>query len=96
MLGYFLKVTPFEIGIENFLLVFNELVILTSIGHMFAFSQGFQLETSIKVGAGWTFDFLIAIQIVVNVLLYLGLTTYQIFRVLRQKVRVFLYKRAHP
>lgn len=94
MLGYFLRVTPFEIDVENFLLVFNECVILTSIGHMFAFSKGFTLETPVKVTAGWTFVFLILSQVVVNVFCYLSLTIYQTGRVIRQKVRVFLHKRA--
>jgi len=59
MLGYFLNVRPFENPIENFLQIFNELVVLASIGHLFVFSNGLETSATDKTGAGWTFVFLV-------------------------------------
>ena len=93
MLGYLLMVWPFENAVENFLQIFNEIVIISAVGHMFLFSDAFVIPSTLRVNAGWSFDLLIVLQILVNVVLYSGLTIKQIWRILKQKVRVFLHKR---
>ena len=59
MLGYFLSVRPFENPVENFLQVFNEVVVLFSISHLFVFSDGFALNSITKISGGWSFVFLV-------------------------------------
>jgi geranylgeranyl pyrophosphate synthase len=39
--------------------IFNELVVLASIGHLFVFSNGLGTSATDKTGAGWTFVFLV-------------------------------------
>ena len=93
MLGYFLKVRPFENSVLNFLQVYNELVVISAICHMFVFSEGIQTSSPMRVNAGWTFDLIIALQIVVNLVCLGGVTSHQVYRLMRQKVRVYLHKR---
>jgi hypothetical protein len=93
MLGYFLKVRPFESPTMNFLQVFNELVVIAAIMHMFIFSDGISTTTPMRINAGWTFVMIICLQIVVNLTCFTGMTSYQAFRVIRQKIRVFQHKR---
>ena len=82
MLSYAVLVLPFDCKIENFLLIFNELVIITAIGHMIVFSDSFSsVSTQVKINAGWTFDFLI--QIIVNLSLYLWDFAYMVVRIIR-------------
>ena len=84
MLSYAVLVLPFDCKIENFLLIFNEIVIITAIGHMIVFSDSFSsVSTQVKINAGWTFDFLILIQIIVNLSLYLWDFAYMVVRIIR-------------
>ena len=80
MLGYFLTVRPFERSVENFLQVFNEVVVLASISHLFVFSDGLAATSNGKIGAGWTFVFLVVIQIGVNSLVYFGVMSYDAYQ----------------
>lgn len=89
MLGYFVKVQPFEISTLNFLQIFNELIVISAICHMFIFSEGMKTASDMRVSAGWSFDLIIAAQIVVNMLCLGGVTSQQVYRVIRQKIRVF-------
>jgi hypothetical protein len=94
MLGYFLKVRPFERSVENFLQVFNELVVLISIIHLFVFSDGLVVTSNSKIGAGWSFVFLVIIQIAVNSLLYFGVMSYDTYQSIKRIIGDLKRKKA--
>lgn len=60
---------------------------------MFIFSDGIPTSTPMRIMAGWTFDMIIALQIVVNLLCFAGMGIHFAYRIIRQKVRVWLHKR---
>ncbi len=86
MLSYFVRVRPFESAIENFLQVFNEVVVITSIAHVFAFSDGLGVTPNGKLGAGWSFVFFVVAQIGVNSVLYFGVTSYDAYLALKRMI----------
>lgn len=63
--------------------MFNELVVIAAILHMFAFSDGFTLGYDVKNSAGWTFNYLIVAQIIVNLVIYGVEISLLVFRIVR-------------
>ncbi|TNV87615.1 hypothetical protein FGO68_gene121 [Halteria grandinella] len=87
MFYYLYRYRPFLSDVENVLSLFNECVIIAAINHMMVFSEAFNGETDLdtKIGAGWSFNYLILVQILVNLALYLGEAIYKGYVMVRRK-----------
>lgn len=71
MTGYLANVLPFESNFDNFLEIFNELMILATILHLYPFSDAFDSNVNTRNTAGWTFLGFVLAQILINLLIKL-------------------------
>ncbi len=55
MLCYMTIVRPFNTAIANFLLVFNETLVLSTILHLYPFSDAYDMGVDTRNAAGWSF-----------------------------------------
>jgi hypothetical protein len=83
---YVVKTQPYDSIAENFLQVFNELVVIAAILHMIVFSNAFTLAYEVKNQAGWTFNYLIVIQIVTNLAVYGVEIAYKVYKLVKLKM----------
>ncbi len=81
MVSYLLT-QPFEKGIENFLLIFNELAVSACILNIFPFSDAFELGKEIRNAAGWSYIGFVAIQVLTN----LALKAYQLYLTIKKAI----------
>ena len=86
MLMYVTKYKIFVSNIENFLLIFNEIMIIVAILHMIIFSDAFNLTVQQKNIAGWTFNAIILLLVIVNLVLYAYEVSAMIFKIIKNKL----------
>ncbi len=67
---------------------------LISITHLFVFSDGLVVTSNSKIGAGWSFVFLVIIQIAVNSLLYFGVMSYDTYQSIKRIIGDLKRKKA--
>lgn len=65
MINYGFKVQPFEIPVDNFLLIFNESIVLVCTLHLHMFSLGSENVEFIN-NVGWSYAAMIFLQVIVN------------------------------
>lgn len=86
LLGYYFSVMPMTDGLNNFIQIFNEVIVLISIQLLFIYSN-YVDDPIIRYELAWYFLYLMAFDCTVNILIMLYVIGKKIYRAARKAYR---------